>query len=114
MSRVVLLVEDDATLREALTRQLRAAGYSVVPLANVNDARAVIAFFTPGVVVMDVILPDGHAAPFVREIRGKHRVVLISGYAEGAELAHDLDLPFVPKPFEIEQLEHAMSRALSH
>jgi CheY-like chemotaxis protein len=68
-SAIVLLVEDDASLRDAVVRTLTRNGFSVTPVetgaAAIETARAL----APDVVVIDVLLPDAGGLGVAREIR---------------------------------------------
>lgn len=103
--RVVLLIEDDDTLREAMTRQLKARGYAVIPLANARDAAEVLTFMHPAMIIVDYRLPDATAETFLDKPQaGRAPVVMISGFSEAEDAATTRGIPFVKKPFEIETL----------
>ncbi len=105
---VVLLVEDDHVLRESITRQLKLRGYSVVPLANARDAAEVLSFLRPAVIIVDYRLSDSNVTALLDgDIPSKgHKapVVMISGFAEAADVAAVRGIPFVKKPFAIDTL----------
>lgn len=65
----VLLVEDDADIRLLLERLLPAHGCRVLTAPTVTDARRVLADGLVGVVVLDLVLPDGDGRAFLRELR---------------------------------------------
>ena len=73
----ILLLEDDATLREGLTELFTRDGYQVVTAGSVREAREKL---TPEVqgMIMDVGLPDGDGVSLCREWRaaGETRPVL--------------------------------------
>jgi len=58
---LVLLVEDDVGLREAVVRGLTKAGYLVAAAATGREAVRSAKELTPDAVVMDVGLPGGGA-----------------------------------------------------
>jgi DNA-binding NtrC family response regulator len=106
--RVIVLVEDDPVLREAMTRQLKARGYAVVPLANARDAAEVLTFMRPAVIIVDYRLQDAMATALLDGEMSSTKVtapvVMISGFAEGEAAAAARGIPFVKKPFEIDTL----------
>jgi DNA-binding NtrC family response regulator len=106
--RVILLVEDDAVLREATTRQLKARGYAVVPLANARDAAEVLTFMRPAVIIVDYRLPDTVATALldgdISAASVTAPIVMISGFTEAEAAAAERGIPFVKKPFEIDTL----------
>lgn len=68
MTFPVLLIEDDADLREELTVFLRDAGLSVRGVGSIAEAR--VALCEPvSLVVLDILLPDGDGLEFCRQAR---------------------------------------------
>ncbi len=67
--QTILVVEDDENLRLVLADNLRDAGYTVDEAATVADARAAWASGAYGLVVLDVMLPDGDGYSLCRERR---------------------------------------------
>lgn len=65
----ILLVEDDALLRQAFRILLEDAGYRVVEAGTAADALAVARAETPSVVVLDMGLPDRPGLEVARELR---------------------------------------------
>lgn len=67
----VMLVEDDAPIRERMAAILGAAGELelVAVAANVQDARALRTTHVPAVMVTDLKLPDGSGLDLIRETR---------------------------------------------
>lgn len=109
--RVVVLVEDDQVLRDAMTRHLKVRGYAVVPLANARDAAEVLSFMRPSAFIVDYRLPDTHATALLDgalRAQPSAPVVMISGFSEAAEAAAARGIPFVKKPFEIDTLFAAL------
>ena len=103
--RVVLLIEDDDTLREAMTKQLKARSYAIIPLANARDAAEVLTFMRPAMIIIDYRLPDDTATTLLDgSIRGRAPVVMISGFNEAEVAAAERGIPFVKKPFDIDTL----------
>jgi len=57
-SHRILVLEDDRTSRQLITRFLEKAGYDVIQCADGMDALRMAARFTPMVMIADVMLPD--------------------------------------------------------
>lgn len=55
----LLFIEDDSSLREAVTVTLRRAGYEVRADADGSDLAGAVATFRPDMAILDVRLPDG-------------------------------------------------------
>ena len=69
MQRKVLIVEDEAAIREMLAFSLGRAGYQVLPAATGMEARASIADQYPDVVLMDWMLPDISGLELTRQLK---------------------------------------------
>ncbi len=118
-SESVLVVEDDAVVRELVVRTLRAAGYGVREAAGPADARAsALAAERLDLLVTDVVMP-GETGPAVAEaVRERHpaaRVLYMSGYAAdalGQRGVLTAEIPFLPKPFTPAALARAVRAAL--
>ena len=65
----VLLVEDDALLRQAFKILLEDAGYRVSEAGSASEALEVAGQETPAVVVLDMGLPDRPGLDVARELR---------------------------------------------
>ena len=65
----ILLVEDDALLRQAFKIFLEDAGYRVSEAGSVGEALEVAGQETPSLVVLDMGLPDRPGLDVARELR---------------------------------------------
>lgn len=78
----LLLLEDDAALRQMLVWELSDLGYLVHPVGCCDEARAAIAARNFDLALMDAGLPDGDGAELAAELIGTYpelRIVLCSG-----------------------------------
>src|SRR3954454_13507554 len=66
---LVLVVDDEATVRQALERALRFEGFAVSTAAGGREALAAVARRPPAVVVLDVTMPDLDGVSVVRRLR---------------------------------------------
>jgi DNA-binding response OmpR family regulator len=82
---LVLLVEDDARVRAALTHALTDEGHAVQPVATGLDALREIAENRPDLVVLDLGLPDIDGIATLRMLRGICDVPVIVATARNAE-----------------------------
>ncbi len=107
---VVLVVDDETTLRRAMERYLSRHGYEVLGAASALDALALLEARAWGVdlVVTDMVMPRMGGREFVRRLRAKAPqvpVLCISGHmAWEAEDADEPDAPWsreklLAKPF---------------
>ena len=65
----VLVVDDDATLRELLRRILEGAGYTVVEAENGRVALERLRTMVPGVILLDLMMPEMDGFEVVAELR---------------------------------------------
>jgi len=105
----VLLVEDDASIREVATLGLEQAGFRVT---SSGDGREALVRFRQGafdLVVLDVMLPSLDGFEVCREIRRTSQVpvVMLSARSETVDVVVGLELgadDYVTKPFELPEL----------
>jgi CheY-like chemotaxis protein len=111
----VLFVEDDALVREAVSRALEDAGFEVLVAHDGDQAVALLdGGAAPGVVFSDIVMPGSLSgidlAATVRQRHPALPVVLATGYTE-----RQASLPGVQvlaKPYPIERLVSILARAL--
>ena len=117
----VLIVEDDARLRDLDERILRRYGFSVLVARGAADAIRICSDYVGPihVVLTDVIMPGGSGrtlGDWVAEHRPDTRVIYMSGYTDDAIAHHGVLEPgihFIQKPFSPEELVHKVREALS-
>jgi two-component system cell cycle sensor histidine kinase/response regulator CckA len=108
----VLLVEDEAAVREATKRMLRKYGFEVIEAKHGQDALLLWdrEGDTVDVVLTDVVMPAMGGAELARTLRERRpdlRVVFMSGYTQGTLELSSMDeaaTRFLPKPFTADQL----------
>ncbi|WP_300529383.1 hybrid sensor histidine kinase/response regulator [Maricaulis sp.] len=115
----VLLVEDNPSLIESASAQLRDLGYQVTPAMDAATALAVLQSDDdrPDIMLSDVMLGDEQSGFDLAVIALDRGVptVLTSGYPNRpseAPQALPEDIPFVAKPYTRKQLASALSEAL--
>jgi two-component system KDP operon response regulator KdpE len=109
IAAVVLVVDDDPAIRESLTRELRAAGYSTLAAADGGEGLAAFQTKAPDVVLTDLAMPRSDGFELIAAIRATSRVPLIVLSVRGADAdkVRALDLgadDFVTKPFSVTEL----------
>jgi len=115
----VLVVDDEAAIREALERALRLEGF-VVDLAEGGTAALErLAAQPPDVVVLDVVMPDLDGIEVTRRLRGRGSrvpICILSARDEVADRVAGLRAgadDYLVKPFALEELTarlHALLR----
>jgi DNA-binding response OmpR family regulator len=106
---LVLLVEDDPGLRQAVVRGLTKAGYLVASAGSRREALESARRIDPDAVVMDVLLPDGAGPALADEIRlqdGRHALPVLFVTAQAPAAIRDslFPAPVLFKPFTYRQL----------
>lgn len=117
----ILLVEDDAIVRQSISAKLTRLGYQVVTAANAHDAIETLKinpYFD--LVFSDVIMPGPmNGADLVREVRRRWpqiHVLLTSGYTESTVLGKiqlPTDVYLLSKPYSNSELSRVISEAIS-
>jgi CheY-like chemotaxis protein len=112
----VLIVEDDPAVRQVMRLALEEAKNEVVEAADGREALAVCERQPPGVVVLDLGLPEMNGRDFARAYRrlqGENAPIVVVSAASGArQIAQEIRAAaFVPKPFSVEELSEAVLRA---
>ncbi|MBF9033160.1 transporter substrate-binding domain-containing protein [Rhodobacterales bacterium HKCCE2091] len=115
----VLLVEDQAGLREPMADLLRELGYVVETAETAAAARETLETALPfDLVLSDIVMPGGTSgvdlARMLRRNPGGPAVVLMTGFAEmSPEETEDLGVPILRKPVPVAELAHALRDALA-
>lgn len=106
----VLLVEDEDRIASFVVKGLQAEGHTVDRAARVCDALDLIAQRSFDVVLLDLILPDGHGSDVLRVLRNSDRevpVIVLSALGEVDDKVDLLDLgadDYLTKPFAMREL----------
>src|SRR6516225_1781615 len=111
--RRVLVVEDEPDLRDLLTYNLTAAGFTVKATETGAEGLEAVTRFAPDVVLLDLMLPDIPGTEVCRRIRGgeagsrQPAVMMLTAKGEeidrvvGFEIGAD---DYVTKPFSVREL----------
>ncbi len=119
-SERVLVVEDDAKVREIVERSLRSAGYGVVAASSGEEAvrRVEEGLHAIDLLVTDVVMPGMGGPEVARRVLERVpgvRALFVSGYTHDAIGRHgvlDEGIHFLPKPFTSESLLAAVRAVL--
>jgi two-component system response regulator FlrC len=113
MSKVndaVLVVEDDAALREALLDTLRAAGLAALAAADASSALHLLASEDIGLVISDVHMPGANGYELlssIKRLRPYLPVVLMTAYgtvAQAVAAMREGATDYIVKPFDAQAL----------
>jgi DNA-binding NtrC family response regulator len=113
----LLLVEDEASLRQAIADQLVDHGYRVDQAESGEAAVARLADFAFDVIVTDLRLPGINGAAVVEsaiELYPDIVAIVVTGYGTLKDAVETIKLgawDFVSKPFQIDELLHVLDAA---
>lgn len=115
----VLVVDDHTQSRESMADILRQAGHRVRCCASASEALAVLASdATLDVILTDLQMPGMSGLEFIREIEKRRieaQVAMVTAYASvttAVEAMRHGAFDYIEKPFNVEQLETLVARAL--
>jgi CheY-like chemotaxis protein len=111
----ILVVEDDAAIRESVEECLVAEGHSAASVANGAEALEWLAREpVPNLLVVDLVMPVMNGAELIERLRADARlaavpIVLMTAAMSGPELKVSADT-VLPKPFDLDALLAAVER----
>lgn len=114
----LLIIEDDASLREIMCRALRGERYVIETAATFNEAEDKIAGYNYECIMLDIMLPDGNGLTLLKHIKelGKSdRVIIISARDSIDDKVAGLDLgadDYLAKPFYMAELSARIKSVL--
>jgi two-component system response regulator RegA len=115
-SRTVLLVDDDETFGERMSRALQSRGLLVTHVTTLASALRISDADSPELAVVDLRLPDGHGLDVVRHLHAideTTRIIVLTGYGAIATAVESLKLgasDYLTKPIDADQLMAAFER----
>ena len=106
---LILVVEDDAPVRNLITTTLRANEYRFVSASTGESAVMEAASHNPDLILLDLGLPDFDGVEVIRRIRSWSNVpiIVISARSEDADKIEALDAgadDYLTKPFSVQEL----------
>jgi two-component system cell cycle sensor histidine kinase/response regulator CckA len=120
-TETVLLVEDEAPVREVMTEQLQSLGYRVLACPS-GESALTSAHAHAGAIdllVTDLVMPGMNGRELARRLEASRpglKVVFTSGYGEEVVARHGVLEPgvrFVEKPYTLRALAQRLREALS-
>lgn len=105
----ILLVDDEATLREPLAEYLTKQGFRVQQASDASQARSVMNAFNFDIILLDIMMPGEDGLSFCRHVREKTEIPVIFISAKGEELDRIVGLElgaddYITKPFSPREL----------
>jgi two-component system, OmpR family, response regulator len=105
----VLLVDDEASIREPLARYLERQGHRVTEAANAKAAREALAGYDIDILLLDIMMPGEDGLSLTRDIaaNGGPPVILLTAKTEETDRIVGLEIgadDYVVKPFSPREL----------
>ena len=106
----VLLIEDDTALGAAIRDQIVADGHSVDWVTRLDRAADSLAAAAYGLILLDLMLPDGLGIPFLRTLRSKGDVtpvIILTALDQVSDRIAGLNAgadDYMVKPFDLAEL----------
>jgi len=106
----ILVVEDDADIRDLIAGQLRMEHYDVSTASGIADMRARLMADPADLVILDLNLPDGDGLSLCRELRAEGvetPIIMVTARSSAVDRVLGLELgadDYLTKPFEPREL----------
>src|SRR5690625_3246692 len=106
----LLVVDDEANIRDLLAAALRFAGFSVTTAKNGNEALALTKEENPDLILLDVMMPDMDGFTVTRRLRARGNdmpVLFLTARADPKDAVSGLTAGgdgYVTKPFSREEV----------
>ena len=116
--QLVLVVDDDASLRQFVRINLELEGYVVREAASADEGLAALEEQPPDLILLDVMMPEMDGWEMLRRVQEKHDVgtipvIMFSGKVDDAPNAEARGAKaFLGKPFDPQQLIDAAKQFL--
>ncbi len=116
MSDTVAIIDDEASVRDAVSMLLETNGYIVASYASATEF--LNAPFVPGAIVSDVRMPETTGLDLVQRLKSKddpRPVILLTGHGDIEMAVQALKLgayDFIEKPFELDRLLSSVAAAI--
>jgi len=114
----VLVVDDEASLRETMSIALARADYLVDTAEDLAAARKALERRPPALMLIDMRLPDGSGLSLLREVKRawpEVEVIVLTAYADAEEAVEAMKIgayDYLLKPYKLDEVLLVLERAL--
>ena len=114
----LLIVDDEASLRDFMTIVFEEDGWKVVTAASVAEGKSALQKQEPDLVLCDLMLPDGSGLDLLREIKAQNptiAVIMITAHTTTKSAVDALKsgaFDYIAKPFDIDELKIIVGNAV--
>ena len=115
----VLVADDEPSVREFVERALNYAGFSVTAVPDGNAALDALAKRKYDLLLTDIVMPDLDGIALSLKVAKDFpdtKIVMMSGYANQRQRAHNLDFlahEVISKPFTLDEITKRVSAILA-
>ncbi len=110
--KCILIVDDEAPIREMLTTTLEISGYDCMQAANTQQAQRIIIDNKPDLLLLDWMLPNTSGIEFARrlkkeELTAELPIIMLTAKGEEGNKIHGLEAgadDYITKPFSPKEL----------
>ncbi len=116
--RTILVIDDEANLRQLLRILFEGEGYAVHEAATYQEALQALATVRFDVVICDIFLPDGNGLDLVRTCHGSYpdtKFIVITAHttpAHALAALRDGAVEYISKPFDVDELKLVVAKQL--
>lgn len=112
MTAKILIVEDEAAIRELIAYNLQQAGYQTEGVDNAEEAMTIINAALPQLILLDWMLPNMSGIEFARILRRNERtrlvpIIMLTARTQEADKVTGLEIgadDYITKPFSPREL----------
>jgi len=115
----ILVADDEPSVREFVERALNYAGYAVTAAADGNAALEALGKRKYDLLLTDIVMPDLDGIALALKVAKDYpatKILMMSGYANQRQRAHNLDFlahEVISKPFTLEEITRRVTAALA-
>lgn len=119
--KLILAVDDDASVCELYEEGLPLLGYEVICASSAGKAKDLLKKHHPDVILMDIMMSDQDGISLTRDIRSEAStadipILIVSGLADAATLNDALQFgaaDYLVKPVDMDILKTKLERAVA-
>jgi two-component system OmpR family response regulator len=110
MAQLIMIIDDEAGVRELLADALKLAGFETVAASDAMVAQTLLRTTSPDLLIVDINMPLMDGFEFIERIRGNGDntpALMLSARGDRADITRGLTLgadDYVTKPFGLEEL----------
>lgn len=115
----VLVADDEPSVRQFVERALNYAGYAVTAVPDGNAALEALGKRSYDLLLTDIVMPDLDGIALALKVSKDYpqtKILMMSGYANQRQRAHNLDClahEVISKPFTLEEITKRIGNALA-